>query len=226
MKIGTDGILLGAWAKVENASSVLDIGAGTGVIALMIAQRTEAEIIDALELDEDAYEQCVENFENSPWGDRLFCYHAALEEFSEEMDEEKYDLILSNPPFFEPPLPKNNSEEDIAPNAREKARFYNSLPFEELVEYSSGLLSDFGSFAVIIPFSEEEKFLQLCEDVYLYPNRITRVRGNKDSSIKRSLLQLSFTQTSVDENELVLETSRHEYTPEYKELVREFYLKL
>lgn len=227
MKIGTDGILLGAWAKVENAFSVLDIGAGTGVIALMIAQRTEAETVDAIELDEDAYEQCVDNFENSPWGDRLFCYHASLEEFSEEMDEEKYDLILSNPPFFQPPTAKDNSEEeDVVSNSRKKARFYDSLPFEELIEYASGLLSDFGSLAVIIPYSEEEKFLQLAADVNLFPNRITRVRGNKDASVKRSLLQLSFSKTEPEKNEIILEINRHEYTQEYINLVKEFYLNM
>ena len=100
MQIGTDGVLLGAWVSIENNPfSILDIGAGTGVIALQLAQRSDAEMIDALEVDDNAYEQCVDNFENSPWGDRLFCYHASLGEFIEEI-EDKYDLIVSNPPFY------------------------------------------------------------------------------------------------------------------------------
>lgn len=102
MKVGTDGVLLGAWTPLKtNPFSVLDIGAGTGLLSLMLAQRSFAEQIDALEIDESAYEQCVENFENSKWNDRLFCYHAAFDEFVAEMEsEEQYDLIVSNPPFY------------------------------------------------------------------------------------------------------------------------------
>ncbi|HSI71021.1 MAG TPA: methyltransferase, partial [Gillisia sp.] len=134
MKIGTDGVLLGAWTRVDDSvASILDIGAGTGVIALMLAQRSYADLIDALEIDEDAYEQAVDNFENSPWGDRLFCYHAAFDEFVEEMQEEKYDLIVSNPPFF-------NSEAVSAATNRETARFQEALPFEELLAGVAQLL--------------------------------------------------------------------------------------
>src|SRR5690606_15876881 len=124
MKIGTDGILLGAWVALKDPYSILDIGAGTGIIGLMMAQRSDAGLIDAIEIDADAYEQCVDNFENSPWGDRLFCYHASLDEFAEEMDEEKYDLIISNPPYYEAPLITSNGEGQIS-EARKKARFYD-----------------------------------------------------------------------------------------------------
>lgn len=100
MKIGTDGVLLGAWTSLNHEpNSILDIGSGTGIIALQLAQRSDAETIDALEIDDNAYEQSVENFENSDWGDRLFCYHASLEEYAQEVDD-KYDLIVSNPPFI------------------------------------------------------------------------------------------------------------------------------
>ena len=110
MKIGTDGVLLGAWTPVDhNPLSILDIGTGTGVIALMLAQRCDAELVDALELDEDAYEQAVENFEASPWGDRLFCYHAHLYEFATEI-EDTYDLITCNPPFFEGNAPQTEQQ--------------------------------------------------------------------------------------------------------------------
>jgi len=100
MKIGTDGVLLGAWATIShNPFSILDIGTGTGILALMLAQRSHAENIEAIEIDDAAFEQAADNFENSPWGDRLFCYHAAFNEFVEEIDD-KYDLIISNPPFI------------------------------------------------------------------------------------------------------------------------------
>jgi tRNA1Val (adenine37-N6)-methyltransferase len=229
MKIGTDGILLGAWVNVENASSILDIGAGTGVISLMMAQRSNANLIDAVEIDEGAYEQCVDNFENSPWGDRLFCYHASFIEFAEEMEDEKYDLIVSNPPFFKAPLPAKESSfyQNPTSDSRKTARYYDSLPFTELLELSSELLSDEGELAVIIPYAEELNFLHIAEEVNLHPNRITHVRGNKDSSIIRSLIQLSFTKIlNVLKIELILEKSRHVYTEEYKYLVRDFYLKM
>lgn len=230
MKIGTDGILLGAWVSLKDPFSILDVGPGTGVMSLMIAQRSNADLIDAVEIDEDAYEQCVDNFENSPWGDRLFCYHASFEEFAEEMKDEKYDLIISNPPFFKAPLPAKKSSvssQNLTSDSRQIARFNDSLPFAELLELSSELLSDEGELAVIIPYAEEENFLHIAKEVNLHPNRITRVRGNKDSSIARSLIQLSFREVpNVLITELILEKSRHEYTEEYKDLVMDFYLKM
>lgn len=221
MKVGTDGVLLGAWTSLErNPQSILDIGAGTGLIALMLAQRNTADQIDAIEIDEDAYEQCVENFENSPWADRLFCFHASLDEFAEEMEGEKYDLIVSNPPFFVP------NETELIPENRKKARFYDSLPFEDLIGYASQLLSEKGELAVVIPIAEEENVLAIAKANKLLPCRITRVRGTAAAPVKRSLLQFSFIEQKLEENELTLEISRHEYTPEFKKLVKDFYLKL
>ena len=221
MKVGTDGVLLGAWTSLENnPQSILDIGAGTGLISLMLAQRSSAQQIDALEIDEDAYEQCVENFENSPWADRLFCFHASLDEFAEDPEDEKYDLIVSNPPFFVP-----NQIEHI-PENRKKARFYDSLPFEDLIKYAAQLLSETGELAVVIPFAEEEKIIAFAKANHLLINRITRVRGTENTPIKRSLLQFSFIEKEVEENELTLEISRHLYTEDFKSLVKEFYLKL
>lgn len=221
MKIGTDGVLLGAWTSIEHQPfSILDIGTGTGVLALMLAQRSSAELIDALEIDENAYEQAVENFENSDWGDRLFCYHAAFDEFVEEMqDEEKYDLIVSNPPFYSADYSSGDAK-------RDQARFAEALPFEELLEGISLLLSKSGKFSVIIPASEEEEFLEIALQFNLYPQRITRVKGTPDSPAKRSLLELSFLDTQPLEDELVIETDRHQYTLEYIELVKDFYLKM
>ncbi|GHA44529.1 tRNA1(Val) (adenine(37)-N6)-methyltransferase [Salinimicrobium marinum] len=221
MKIGTDGVLLGAWASLEHdPQTILDVGTGTGVIALMLAQRSGAELLDAVEIDENAYEQSVENFENSDWGDRLFCYHAEFEEFVEEMqDEEKYDLIISNPPFYS----DNYSSEDAR---RDRARFTEALPFEELLKGVSLLLSETGRFNVIIPKIEEESFLKLANDVHLFPYRVTRVKGNPESSIKRSLLELGFSEAEVVFDELTIETARHEYTSEYIDLVKDFYLKM
>lgn len=221
MKIGTDGVLLGGWASLSHRpDSILDIGTGTGIIALMLAQRSEAETVDALEIDENAFEQAVENFERSDWGDRLFCYHASFDEFVAEMqDEEKYDLIISNPPFY--------SEDYLSTNPqRDQARFTTSLPFPELLEGVAKLLAEKGKFNVIIPKKEEENFLSIAEKYKLFPVRITEVRGNPDSPVKRSLLELGFENSGIEKGELIIGSSRHNFTREYKELVKDFYLKM
>ena len=220
MKVGTDAVLLGAWTPIpKDIFSVLDIGSGTGILSLMLAQRTLAEQIDAIEIDEEAYEQCVENFENSNWGDRLFCYHAGLDEFVEEMEDESYDLIISNPPFYTDEY-KSDTEK------RNLARFEVALPFEELIESAANLLSEFGIFSVIIPFKEEKRFIQLASEFHLYPFKITRVKGNKTSEIKRSLLAFTWDEQITIEDELTIEVTRHQYTQEYIQLTKEFYLKM
>lgn len=233
MKIGTDGVLLGAWVSIQNNPfSILDIGAGTGIIALQLAQRSNAEIVDAIEIDDNAYEQCVDNFENSPWGDRLFCYHASLVEFVEDPPageagiEDKYDLVISNPPFYAPPLSASTNEEGDISESRKLARFNDALPFDELIESASLLLANEGVFAVIIPRNEEEDFIKIASKANLYPKRICRVQGNKTSEEKRSMLEFSFEKISIKIENLIIETSRHIYTEEYKSLVQDFYLKM
>ena len=220
MKIGTDGVLLGAWTPIENNPfSILDIGAGTGIIALMLAQRSNAKQIDALEIDEEAYEQSVDNFENSPWSDRLFCFHAGLDEFVEEPEDE-YDLIVSNPPFYKEDYKSENEQRDLA-------RFADAMPFEDLIEAADLLLSENGIFSVIIPFKEEDSLLALAKEYELYPMKITRVKGTPTAEIKRSLLAFSRKENlDFPVDELIIETARHIYTPEYIELTNGFYLKM
>jgi tRNA1Val (adenine37-N6)-methyltransferase len=219
MKVGTDAVLLGAWTPLNNNPySVLDIGAGTGILSLMLAQRSHAEQIDALEIDEEAYEQCVENFENSPWGDRLFCFHAGLDEFVEEPEDE-YDLIISNPPFYTDEYKSENASRDLA-------RFEEALPFEELIEAAELFLSENGIFSVIIPFKEEQKFIELAKDFELFPFKMTRVKGTPTTEIKRSLIAFSRIEKDILIDELIIETTRHQYTAEYISLTKDFYLKM
>lgn len=227
MKIGTDGVLLGAWTPIQNNPfSILDIGSGTGIIALMLAQRSQAEQIDAVEIDEEAYEQSVDNFEKSPWSERLFCYHAGLDELVEEPEDE-YDLIVSNPPFYNEDYKTESIQRDIA-------RFQDAMPFEDLIEAAALLLSENGVFSVIIPFKEETVFLAIAKEYQLYPIMITRVKGSPTTEVKRSLL--AFSRSTLADNiqqnldlitdELIIETARHIYTPEYITLTKAFYLKM
>ncbi|QXP64314.1 tRNA1(Val) (adenine(37)-N6)-methyltransferase [Polaribacter sp. HaHaR_3_91] len=222
MKVGTDGVLLGAWCSVADyPDTILDIGAGTGVIALMIAQRSDAMTIDAVEVDENAYEQTVSNFEESDWGDRLYCYNATFAEFADEIaeEEETYDLIVTNPPFY-----TDDFETEDA--ARNKARFTSSLSFEELIIGVAKILSENGKFCVVIPFKEEENFINLARGNQLFLNRICRVKGNETSEVKRCLLEFSFNESELQEENLVIEIVRHQYTEDYINLTKDFYLKM
>lgn len=219
MKVGTDGVLLGAWSSLDHQpDSILDIGAGTGVIALQMAQRSAASLIDAVEIDEEAFEQCTENFEASPWSDRLFCYHASLQEFASEI-EESYDLIISNPPFFSEEIKTGNL-------SRNMARFEEALPFEHLLICVAHLLSEAGIFSIILPKQQQERFTILATASELFLNRVCDVKGSPKAAVKRVLMEFSFQPKEVRTESLTLEISRHQYTAEYIALVQDFYLKM
>ncbi|MDA9284552.1 methyltransferase [Flavobacteriaceae bacterium] len=220
MKVGTDGVLLGAWCSLESLpKTILDIGTGTGIISLMLAQRSSAITIDGLEVDPSAYMQTVDNFENSDWSDRLYCYNTSFQKFVDDTNKETYDLIVSNPPFYtEDYITKNSS--------RNKARFTSSLTFKELIGGISKILSKSGFFSTIIPFKEESTFICLAEQHSLHLNKICRVQGNNNSDIKRSLMTFSFNKVKISETNLIIENSRHKYTKEYEELTNNFYLKM
>lgn len=219
MKIGTDGVLLGAWTSIDHRpDTILDIGAGTGIIALMLAQRSDADTIDAVEIDGPAFEQCVDNFENSPWGDRLFCYHTDLNGFIHEIGE-KYDLIVSNPPFYSERVASGN-------DSRDRARQNRSLPFEDLLYGVSKLLSETGIFSTIVPFKEELEFLKMAAAHQLFPSRITHVKGGPGTEIKRSLLEFGFKEPKIQRETLTIELERHRYSEAYINLTKDFYLKM
>lgn len=216
-KVGTDGVLLGAWAPLDHhPKTVLDIGAGTGLISLMIAQRAEKSEITALEIDEKAYQECGSNFKTSPWAERLHIEHSSLQDFK---TSKKFDLIISNPPFYT----ETYFAKDII---RNRARNAQHLPFETLMHSTSGLLSKTGVFSVIIPFKEEKNLIQLAEKHELFPFRVLHVKGNLNSPFKRSLLAFSKWSQNMDIQTLIIEKERHHYTKEYIELTKDFYLKM
>ena len=221
MKIGTDAVILGAWTDISpEAQTILDIGAGTGILSLMMAQRSNAESIDAIEINEDSFEQCVDNFEISPWSDRLYCYHASFQEYYSEIDD-KYNLIICNPPFFEA-----SSSSSDNPTPREKARLNQNLPLDELIHGVSLLLSQKGTFSIILPYSSEDQVIDEASKVKLHPFKILSIKGTPTSKIKRSCIQFSFVKSQTKVSELIIETERHKYTGDYINLTRDFYLRM
>jgi len=218
MKVGTDGVLLGAWTNVQRASAILDVGTGSGLIALMLAQRTaDTVMIDAIEIEQHAFEQANENIKNTPWRSRVTTHHAALQEFE---PTRRYDLIVSNPPYFQ------NSQKP--PNEkRVQARHTTSLSYVELLSSSASLLNSTGRLSVILPFTEGLQFITLAAQYNLHCSRQWSFRTRQEKPIERWLLEFSFTLPPKPETgEILLYKQGEEWSDAYKELTRGFYLKL
>ncbi len=219
MKVGTDGVLLGAWVGIRGSErNILDIGTGSGVIALMMAQRNSGAMVDAVEIEAESAQQASENFEASDWSDRLVVHHVDIQGFNSDL---KYDLIVTNPPYFVESL--------LSPDAgRTTARHTTQLSFSELIEAVIKRLKPDGRFAMILPVEESQMFDREAEG-RLHLTRRCAVYGREDLAAKRYLSEYVSCCKSVDkivEERLVIEgASRGEYTAEYRELTREFYLK-
>lgn len=217
MKIGTDGVLLGAWCPLNNVSKILDIGTGTGLLSLMLAQRSSETFIDAVEIDESAAQEAAQNFKNSKWSSRLQIFSMPLQQMQ---IVNKYDLIVCNPPYYTDTYQANNAERTLA-------RHVGQLSFQELLKITSNFLATNGTCAFIIPYKEEGGFIKLAEKEGLYIAKITRVKGREQVAIKRSLLYFTKKTPQVCKvNELVIEIERHQYTTDYINLTKEFYLKM
>lgn len=216
MKVGTDGVLLGAWVNVLCETKILDIGTGTGLIALMLAQRSPASI-DALEIECMASAQAAENVAESPWAERVTVINEPLQGYSSHFMG-KYDLIVSNPPFF------NNSLK--APNEnRNMARHNDTLSFTDLLLCSNNLLSPNGRFAVILPYADSPLFIVDAALQGLYCIRKTNVRSSHSKRPHRVLMEFSRKRQKAEENELFIYAEQGGYTDEYKQLTCNFYLK-
>ena len=218
MRVNTDGVLLGAWAAVSNEKNILDIGCGTGLIALMMAQRTSARIT-AIEIEENAANEANFNFNNSPWKNRLSVQNISFQEFNRNT-KNKFDAIISNPPYFE------NSKKPIQ-LSRTFARHNSSLPLNELASGVDFLLSENGHFYCILPSDLKTDFLTVAEKNNLFAHRITEVKSEPNKPVIRYLFQFSKKKTALQKNGLSIynETGKT-YSIEYIKLTREFYLHL
>lgn len=218
-KVGTDGVLLGAWAGQNLLpKSILDVGSGCGLIALMLAQRFETVKITAVEIDPECALEATENATNSPWWERIDVRNTSLQVFAESANE-KFDLIVSNPPFFENSLKSKNT-------GRNLARHTDSLSLEDLLFSSKKLLNDDGELAIIHPAEAEKKLIETAREIRFWPKQLTYVKGTPEKPSKRILLSMKNGVTSFKKSEITIESARHEYSAAYAELLREFLLAL
>lgn len=217
MKVGTDGVLIGSWATSNAHHRILDIGCGTGLISLMLAQRFPEAIIDAIDIDENAINDARINITNSKWAERIALHKTDLLSFE---SKPSYDLIVSNPPFFEA-----DTRSPIA--SRAVARSGNESTFMQWILKAKSLLSPDGSFAFIYPIEEWKRVEAELKSIPLYITRICKVSPTQDKAPHRVLLQLSLKENAfIEEGTFFIEKSRHIYSEEYIKLTRSFYLKM
>ncbi len=213
-KVGTDGVLLGAWVESENPKTILDVGTGSGLIALMLAQRFPSAQITGIELDQPSAEQAQENAANSPFANRIEIIQS---DFLSHAFTKKFDLIVSNPPFFKGNTSSGNSE-------RDRARHEEYLPQEKFLERVASLLSQKGTLAVVLPKAEAQEFIALAETHSIFPSRITKVFGRPGAEDKRWLVEMGFENGIVGETSFILRDEHGKYTLEYTKMTEQFHL--
>lgn len=219
MKVGTDAVLLGAWADTSFCRNILDIGTGTGIIALMLAQRSQATV-EAIDIDKEACVQATENAAASPYTERIKVIHASCADFAASNQQKRYDLIVSNPPYFINSL-------KCPDNKRTVARHTDTLLLSDLIREAQTLLSLSGRIALVLPYERLEEVKALASANHLYICRQTDVIPTPGAAPKRLLVELSTTEENIKNRDtLIIEEARHQYTPEYIALTKEFYLKM
>ena len=218
MKVGVDAVLLGSWVDVSGAKRILDIGTGTGLIALMMAQRNAVANVDAMEIEPEAFQEAVSNIQQSPWNNRVSVECCSFQEWTERA-KQKYDLIVSNPPFFGNGL-------KVPDEIRAKARHSDSLPLAELISGAVRLLNENGTIGLVLPIESLQELNHLAVLNNLWIARLCRVKPNPQKPVFRILVELTNSECAVEEEGLMIEFEKHhDYTPEYKELTKDFYLK-
>ena len=217
MKVGTDGILLGAWTRIEDCKQILDVGTGTGLIALMLAQRSVAQIT-AIEIEQLAATEAKQNVNDSPWNDRINVQYISFQEFA-STTLAIFDLIVSNPPFFNNSLKAKDQQRSLA-------RHSDSLPFIDLVKCSVKLLKKSGRLAVILPYKTADELIELAANNELFLKRSTKVYPNASKLYNRYLMEFSTRKDTADKTDLYIkDSSSEEYSEQYKSLVKDFYLQ-
>ena len=216
MKVGVDGVLLGAWVDLSDAKNILDVGTGTGLIALMLAQRSKAHIT-AIEIEEKAAKEAAENVKASPWGNRIRVEHVSFQHFNRE-NPKMFDLIVSNPPFF-------SNAFKTASNERNLARHNDKLLLSELISGAAWLLNKAGKIALILPISELNVLKELTLQNRFYLQRLTEIKPKPSKSPNRMLVQLGKTELECQKSMLTIYNDDNTFTEGYKELTRDFYLK-
>lgn len=218
MKVGVDSVLLGAVASFEKPDTILDIGAGTGLLSFMAEQRTDAQII-AIEIDKDAYKQCIENIVLNNKIENIKAYHISVQNF-EKKTNQIFDHIISNPPYFENSFHSENE-------SRNKARHTDSLTNKELISAASKLMSDKGTFSLILPFEKHKQFVQLSSDNKLYCEKKIIIYPNKIKEPNRIILEFSKLKKNTNTEKIFVRNNKtNKYSEQYKNLTKDFYLKL
>ena len=215
MKVNTDGVLLGAWADVAQSTNILDIGTGTGVIALMLAQKNLSATIDAIDLDRDAFLQAKENFERSGWHQRLKAIQCSLQNYA---IERRYDIIISNPPYFIDDFKTSNEQKNIAKHS-------TALTYEELIIGISRLLSDYGKVFLSIPVFNVERMQRIASQQNLFSIKLTEIIAVEGKLPYLALMQLARQQQVLSKSTITIKDGKGDFTSEYMELTKDFYLK-
>jgi len=218
MKVGTDSVILGACVQKQNVSSILDIGTGSGILALMMAQKYDLAKIEAIEIDQLGFEQAKENVGNSPWSDKIEIYHMSWKEYRSYC-QKKFDLIISNPPYY---------QSSLLPEIVSKSysRHQVTLTIDELIQGISEILSRNGSAYIILPFEIKKDAIIMALSVGLYCNAIMNIKPFYDGAYNRIILVFEKESKKMEESELVIYSPNSVYTDQFKELTREFYIDL
>lgn len=218
MKVGTDGVLLGAWANVDGANKVLDVGTGTGILALMVAQRNPTAEILAIDINDKAVEQAIENIHNSPYSNRIKAEHISFQQLVSS-DKIMYDHIITNPPYFIDSLHSPNKSRTIA-------RHSTDFTLSEFLRNTRQMISENGKLSMILPFDQKADALSEAEGNDWFVCRSTVVFPKPDSKPKRVLLEFTTKEQMLIETELTIELARHEYSENYITLTKDFYIKM